>query len=570
MNYLNRIAYDTGGYTVQEILSSFCKNIIDIFDLVYKIEEVWDEAKTIIENIRNEVVPPLVEDMIKELQDNGYFDRLVNVTLIEQLRTELTTLLNDAISDYTTKLDNFNSQLETIKNKELPKLENDILVKPFTKTKLKKSANFYGEKQIIVFGDSISWGSMVEDKVNDSWVGILRKAINLEYDNRNYGFENFYPDQYLLDGDTPMKGKHTIVDNKFNNTVSVDNIGRYKYYSQTANDFIEFTVDGDNRKMAIIYNQIVGGGKLSVEINGTIVGEIDTNGTKINSFKSAYFTLTRNTNSVKLIKKDNNLTEIIGVMYTNDNTLKTLQNFSRSGSKLFDVDNSVLDIVTSADVLIMSLGHNDSGYPDKINEFKTKIDYLIEKCNVNNTFVIVPNIIWYIIESTKPFITHLKRLAKETNGIYLDFPSLLEFSTPQEAINNGFLMDYSHPSKKGMEIIADTVINALGLGNKGKNNISDKHKDTDWIVIENTELKNGFTNAYDIDKYKFKYRRKGGMVEVVLLLNTNGAVSGTEIFQLPLGFRPFLNTEVITQVSGGNINKLLISEGGNIKYYQSG
>ena len=114
MNLLDRMAYDTGGYTVQEILSSFCKKILEIIDLVNKNEEVCDEAHTIIENIRNEVVPELVDDIIKEMEDNGYFDKLVNVTLIEQLRTELTELLNQAITDYTSRLDNLKSQMNTI------------------------------------------------------------------------------------------------------------------------------------------------------------------------------------------------------------------------------------------------------------------------------------------------------------------------------------------------------------------------------------------------------------------------------------------------------------------------
>ena len=114
MNLLDRIAYDTGGYTVQEILSSFCKKILEIIDLVNKNEEVCDEAHTIIENIRNEVVPDLVNDIMKEMQDNGYFDNLVNVTLIEQLRTELTTLLNQTITDFTTELDTFDTQLKQV------------------------------------------------------------------------------------------------------------------------------------------------------------------------------------------------------------------------------------------------------------------------------------------------------------------------------------------------------------------------------------------------------------------------------------------------------------------------
>ena len=128
MNLLDRIAYDTGGYTVQEILSSFCKKILEIIDLVNKNEEVCDETHTIIENIRNEVVPDLVDDIIKEMQDNGYFDRLVNVTLIEQLRTELTTLLNDTITEHTTRLDNFDSQMENIKKEKVLLINEDVFL----------------------------------------------------------------------------------------------------------------------------------------------------------------------------------------------------------------------------------------------------------------------------------------------------------------------------------------------------------------------------------------------------------------------------------------------------------
>ena len=99
------MCYDIGGYTVQEILASFCEKILEIIDQVNKNEEVCDDTNRIIENIRNKDVPDLVEDIIKEMQDNGYFDSLVNVTLIENLRTELTTLLNDTITELTTRVD---------------------------------------------------------------------------------------------------------------------------------------------------------------------------------------------------------------------------------------------------------------------------------------------------------------------------------------------------------------------------------------------------------------------------------------------------------------------------------
>ena len=163
MNLLDRISYDTGGYTVQEILSSFCKKILEIIDLVNKNEEVCDEAHALIENIRNEVVPELVEDIMKELQDTGYFDNLVNVTLIEQLRTELTTLLNQTIADCTTRLDNFDSQLDTITNN----VEN-------LRTTVEKILNELSNKKIIDLKNENDFN------VNDISVCINRIFSNIE------------------------------------------------------------------------------------------------------------------------------------------------------------------------------------------------------------------------------------------------------------------------------------------------------------------------------------------------------------------------------------------------------
>ena len=75
-------------------------------------------------------MPELVDDIMKEMQDSGYFDSLVNVTLIENLRTELTTLLNDTITDYTNRLDNFNSELDT--KVSYPILDNEVGVTNIT------------------------------------------------------------------------------------------------------------------------------------------------------------------------------------------------------------------------------------------------------------------------------------------------------------------------------------------------------------------------------------------------------------------------------------------------------
>ena len=172
MNLLDRLAYDTGGYTVQEILSSFCNKILEIIDLVNKNEEVCDETRTIIENIRNEVVPDLVDDIMEEMQDNGYFDSLVNVTLIDQLRTELNTLLNDAITDYTTRLNNFNSQLDNIVQQELPLLAKKTEVDSLNITKATKLEVDIERKRIDSF-TSLTQGSTTGDaELIDGRIGV--------------------------------------------------------------------------------------------------------------------------------------------------------------------------------------------------------------------------------------------------------------------------------------------------------------------------------------------------------------------------------------------------------------
>ena len=165
------MCYDIGGYTVQEILSSFCDKILEIIDLVNKNEKVSDEAKTIIENIRNEVVPGLVDDIMKELQDSGYFDNLVNVTLIDQLRTELTALLNQTIADCTTRLDNFDSQMDTKANK------NEVFTMANMGQDIKEAMT--GGSVAIVGKNTVLTDNIVDGQVTENKTSFLKKSRNL-------------------------------------------------------------------------------------------------------------------------------------------------------------------------------------------------------------------------------------------------------------------------------------------------------------------------------------------------------------------------------------------------------
>ena len=225
MNLLDRMAYDTGGYTVQEILSSFCKKILEIIDLVNKNEEVCDEVHAIIENIRNEVVPELVDDIMKELQDDGYFDSLVNVTLIENLRTELTTLLNEAITDFTTRLDN-NDTLIADKFLEIQNYLETQLNTLRNKTNIIMSVKEFGAK-----GDGVSDDT---EAINDCILHCITHGKTVYFPNGKYkvnsnlyqGYRNFPNVNISILGESP-------------NLVWIDNINGFSEDFKIMFDLVE-------------------------------------------------------------------------------------------------------------------------------------------------------------------------------------------------------------------------------------------------------------------------------------------------------------------------------------------
>ena len=94
MNYLNRMAYDTGGYTVQEILSSFYKKIMEIIDLVNNNELTCEEARNLLTEIKETLLPIEVEKILNEFVDDGTIESLINVNLFNQLKDDLTERMN--------------------------------------------------------------------------------------------------------------------------------------------------------------------------------------------------------------------------------------------------------------------------------------------------------------------------------------------------------------------------------------------------------------------------------------------------------------------------------------------
>ena len=145
---------------------------------------------------------------MKEMQDDGYFDSLVNVTLIEQLRTELTTLLNQTITDYTTRLDNFDSKIKNLSVYVTPKMfdcvgdgVNDDSINlqraiDYCIANNKKLVGISGEKYGITQTLSIN-GFLDIDFSSSEIIDITEFGLN-KMININVKSPNLYPEDYYF------------------------------------------------------------------------------------------------------------------------------------------------------------------------------------------------------------------------------------------------------------------------------------------------------------------------------------------------------------------------------------
>ncbi|MBQ4617758.1 MAG: SGNH/GDSL hydrolase family protein [Clostridia bacterium] len=158
----------------------------------------------------------------------------------------------------------------------------------------------------------------------------------------------------------------------------------------------------------------------------------------------------------------------------------TFNSYSRGGAMLSKLSYTVLEQAAKADTLIMSLGFNDACWGANSGcsreDFLDRIDFLIEKCNENGTQVVVNDFTWSNYKTVSPytgwnasmqaeldwrfenFSKALKRLAKETGGVYVDHEAILGSD-----VIIPLLPDTVHPNAEGHKLIGQNVIAALGL-----------------------------------------------------------------------------------------------------------
>lgn len=414
----------------------------------------------------------------------------------------------------------------------------------------------FSMSNINVLGDSISQGYNAANMDQYSWTGIMRRILNNHFSTDNLGFMGLSSGN--LDYHTIVKTSGVWVDSASN-----EHLGFIKYESSSVDGILTATLLKKQDTFSLCYDQLVGGGVVDIYTNGVKRHTLNTSGVAAKNMKSDTISLTgyQFPVSIELRKVDANPVIFAGFWYSNEAQVQTalmFNNYARSGMKLVDVDDGIIDINADANTLFLTMGHNDAlGLSDQAT-FTAKINRLITKANANNCYVVVVDFLWSKDESNF-YRTELKRLASAVNnGLYIAPNQELYGNNIPKMISEGFFYsgaDTSHPSNKGHNLIATGVANILGLSataayKKDSETYSNTVLDEWHRVGEVNEpvFENSWVNTFSDSHLMTKFRKEGRSVQIELFVT--GGVGNTVLFTLPASYRPNFNHEHFLYVDG--------------------
>lgn len=425
--------------------------------------------------------------------------------------------------EYATELTSVKNGLEQT-NIELEKVNDEMFrfnIKP-------NNGDWFGFNSLNIVGDSISHGANVINQVNDSYIGILRKMFQIEFDTSNFGFEKINPT--ISNSSGTYKGYHEVInDSGWSYSENNNTIGLSSYHSYSNGAILKLRLTNITQSfLRLIYNGKEDGGRVIVYLDGfkdkgivvdTTVSS-SSNGMPLYSNIIEVSKCNEDGDVILCIEKiDNLITQIDGIQYFNNADDYMVQNYARSGVKLVDIDDSLIKMYASCNHAIFALGHNDIAFESDIESFSFKIDRFIHEYNKNNANVIVLDFGWHWTIEESQYKQHLKRLATETNGFYIDFNKIYRMSL--NVSTNNFLSDYSHPSLYGHQCIAETTAKITRLGVSCKHGAS---KLTDDFKIKTFSGFNLISGGATINN---------GVVNVSIDFN-GGYFNGDKILKLPL------------------------------------
>lgn len=338
----------------------------------------------------------------------------------------------------------------------------------------------FGWKSIHFIGDSITHGANCEDIEMNSWCGIIRRCLAIDYQTPNHGYETIYsPIQNANGKYTSSHYCDTVGSWSMNEdyrSISLCNMS-----SVEKGAILKITPNTNSKFCRVLFNSVDDGGSFKVYLsnNPTILTTVNTNVGVDGVFYSNQIDLQNANGELQIMieKTDSKLTEIVGVQYYDDESKPMLQNYARSGAKLKDINTSIIPTLCNTSLAFFALGHNDQ-WDEDVSSFSNKINEFMNQFFKFKTKVVVLDFIWD--ENKTVLKNELKRLSSSLDGIYIDF------SPYHNQI--GFMSDESHPSTYGHQVIASVVAQKLGLGVRSKGGSFLYKKPVNIGLMNNAEL----------------------------------------------------------------------------------
>ncbi len=354
----------------------------------------------------------------------------------------------------------------------------------------------FGERSIAILGDSISHGASAGNIPQNSYVGLIKQAVNAHTGDNNYGFTSV---EGTLWGAVQCEELHSFPTSSCgfrDRNASGDGWAEYRTAELLGTKGLGHTKDGvwlefSPKKayayFCVYYQAGPSNGSFTVSTNGGSKVLADANGkTTVDCYaaqeggtRTAFYDMSELVNNKIRITVSGSGKEVIitGIGYYDTPSGVVVTNYSNGGLQfagtgvasngdVTGLDKKYIALAATSETLIFSLGYNDAHFSNSRELFAEKMDYLISECQKNNTNVVVNDMCWYIPSCTSIsmdydtiqwYKSQLKRLADETNGIYLD----------QQAINGNAIIDTisdgAHPKAAGHKVIADTILAAMGI-----------------------------------------------------------------------------------------------------------
>lgn len=344
-------------------------------------------------------------------------------------------------------------------------------------------------KSVTIMGDSISHGAQAGGSLYlHSWVNILKRCINNEFQSTSYGFAP----TSTINGFREIHEVLFLPDVKawkVTEGKAAENIPQgLSYTSSASGDSVVMNVPTFQGVCRIHYVQRGDGARAKVIMNGLPVGEFVTVG---DQDLSRYYDLEmidrKGACKVEILNENGGNFELIGFSFLSKNIEDIrVDNFGMSGRRLAYYSKSAIDAVfDKSGLVIMALGFNDSQTVEDnrkyANIFKERINYIIKKSQKTNIPVVVADFCWD--KNKNSFARRmLRKLALSSSGIYLPFPDYFmldgKVTDGSTRVNSLHLFaDGAHPNQDGHKLIAETIAKAMALSVTSKEQALKYH---DW------------------------------------------------------------------------------------------